>query len=255
VKSRLSGAVSVGLSHRASPPCKAAAFETFAAAGTAQMLAATRDVVALRGEGADGTGAQAGALRAGFARPLPAPRDRRRQLLLQRQGAAIAVPEPVVSMHEHPERRPPERLGARRPRGKRPVGRAAEGIQGFGAEQAREAVEVSAAQRSSGSGAPSRASGDSSKASQFRAPTMPTSTSVRNGASAPTRSASFSCNAPRGANPASSITYSMDKSFELASPRVFVWASSCGFMANSARFLPSATSSGGPGWGTSGCNS
>ena len=56
-------------------------------------------------------------------------------------------------------------------------------------------------QRSSGSGAPSPASGDFSNASQFRAPIMPTSTSVRNGASTPTRSASFSRNAPRGAEP------------------------------------------------------
>ena len=66
VKPRLSRAVSEGRSHRATPPREATPFEAFAAEGTAQMFAATGDVIALRGEGADGTGAEAGTLRAGF---------------------------------------------------------------------------------------------------------------------------------------------------------------------------------------------
>ena len=184
------------------------------------MSAATRDLIAIRGERVDGTGAHARALRAGFARALADRGARGRQLLRQRESAAVAVPQPVFAVDQHPERRRPQRLGASRPGRKRPIRRPAERIQNFGADEARDAVEVSAAPAIERIGAASRASGDCSKASQFRSPIMPTSTSVRNGASAPTRSASFSRNAPRGASPARSIARSIDASFEVASPRV-----------------------------------
>src|SRR5271155_1785167 len=104
VKLRLPGLMGDGWSHRASPPREATSLATLATIRTAHMSAATRDVIAIHGERVDGTGAHARALRAGFARALPSRRGRGRQLLRQRQGAAVAVPEPVFAVDQHPER-------------------------------------------------------------------------------------------------------------------------------------------------------
>ena len=145
VKLSLPGPMGEGWSHRASPPREAASLATLATIRTAHMSATTRDVIAIRGERADGTGAHARALRAGFARTLADWGARGRQLLRQRKSAAVAVPEPVVSMDEHPERRQPQRLRAPRPGRKWPISRAAKRIQSFGADEARDAVEAAAA--------------------------------------------------------------------------------------------------------------
>ena len=145
----------------------------------AQMLGADIDVIAALAERPDRASGKARPGLTTFARVRPPFARRNRDRLHKPQGAAIAVPKPVLGMDQQSERRRRDRFGAHRPALERQVRRPFEREQRDGAEPRSEAADHAAEYRSSGFSAPSKDSGEPTKAGQWRFPTMPTSTRVR----------------------------------------------------------------------------
>ncbi len=120
------------------------------------------DVVAVRGERADRTGAEARARDTGLARARRARASAGMAIgSAKRERAAIAVPQAVVGMDQQPERRDMHGLGAHRPTLERPVRRPVEGIERPRPQSPAASAPITRRlQRSSGSARPSRASGE-----------------------------------------------------------------------------------------------
>ena len=123
---RLRGAVGRIAPGRAGVPGEASSAETPCTGGMLDMRNAFVDVVAARGERADGTGREArafGTVLAG-ARALVA--GRKIEAFAKREGAPVGVPQAMVRMHQRSDGRGMYGTGPLRPPDERQPGRTAE---------------------------------------------------------------------------------------------------------------------------------
>src|SRR5215470_13080184 len=83
----------------------ASELEALRSGDASEMAGAGFDVVALEGEGADGTGGEAGLGRAGVAGTRALDALRQRPTLREGQCAPVAVPEPPIRVDQHAQHR------------------------------------------------------------------------------------------------------------------------------------------------------
>ena len=111
---------------RAGVPGEASFAETACAGGMLDMRNTSIDVVAVRGERADGTGGKAGALDATLARTPALVARGKVETFAKCDRAPVGVPQAVVRVHQRPDGRGVQGSGPLRPPDERQPGRAAE---------------------------------------------------------------------------------------------------------------------------------
>ena len=127
VKRRLRGAIGRIAPGRAGVPSEASSAETPCTGGMLDMRNTSIDVVAIRGERADGTGGKAWALDAMLARTPALVTRGKVETFAKCDCAPVSVPQAVVRVHQRSDGRGVYGAGPLRPPDERQPGRAAEG--------------------------------------------------------------------------------------------------------------------------------